>query len=642
VPEVLTLAELLETRPLEPLQLTYVALGLIQALEQAHRQKQVRGHLTPRDILLTDPISLTATSAPPDAYYETPDHLYDDPITVKTDLYAYGLILYELLTRRPPFVASNDEVLRQRQMEAPVPDPRIYNPDLSLDLLILLLSLLDKEPFFRPASAAEVHQRLLAIWQLDTVGALPDGLLGKLLGRCQVESLIGEGQLAWVFLARDIFDEQPVAVKVFKPAVLRDPRPLARFRRDAPKLFPLDSPHIAQPLAAGEFAGLWYLLIRYVRGRSLRDLIDAAVRDEAPFSRREVLAFVNQIAQASTVIHERGLAHGDLTPNNVILTGEGRAVLTDLSLAAVQDVESDVGSVQGTPAYAAPEQIRTGTVTPATDLYALGAVAYELLAGQPPFTGETPAEVLIQHLEDAPPPVQSRRPELPSEIDIVLRRALDKDPANRFETPMILARALENAWYVPPPPPPPEPPPPPKPPLLERFQQTWQDPAFRRRIAIGALVLAIVLGVGLLAGAGALLLNACAAGQLAPAATPTRTATPTATPTAAASPTVTSTRMPATARTYRAVYRGKQPIAGGFIRGQVFNAAGHGEGGVLVELYNANKQWMNTVGTGANGWYEFIITGGGYYLRLKNRNCEWSPLIELKFGEQGIVDWYAR
>jgi len=654
--EVLTLADLLEKRPLEPIQLAYVALGTLQALGRAHAQGQVRGRLTPQDILLTDPVSLTETPSPPDATYETPDHLYGDPITPQTDLYAFGLILYELLTRRPPFVASNDEVLRQRQMEAPVPDPRVYSPDMDLDLLILLLSLLDKDPSFRPASAAEVRQRLMSIWRLGIVGTppQPEDLVGQLLGRCRVESLIGEGRLAWVFLARDVFDEQPVAIKVFKPAVTQDPAPMARFRRDVAALFKLDSPHIAQPLGAGEFAGLWYLLVRYVRGRSLRDLIDASVQEAAPFSRREVLTFVEQAAQALALAHERGVAHGDVTPNNILISDQGRIVLTDFGLAAVQRIESDhpalagIERVQGTPAYMAPEQIRDGSVAPAADVYALGIVTHELLAGQPPFVGETEAEVLVQHLEGDPSTVLSHRPELPPEIDIVLGRALVKDPASRLESPVILARALENAWYVPPPP---EPPPPPKPPLMSRFRHISQDPTFRRRVGIGALVaVVILLGVCLMVSAGAVLLNSGSAGPAASPGTPAQPGTPatvlpataSVTVTLTVTPTLTSTPVPATARIYRAKYSGPQSFPGCAIRGRVFNAAGRGEADVWIELYNSNKQWILNTATGPGGWYDFTTSPGGYYLKLKNRRSAWSPLVLLKFEQLGVVDWHAR
>ncbi|MBU0495209.1 MAG: protein kinase [Chloroflexi bacterium] len=653
--EVLTLADLMETRPLEPIQVTYVALGLIQALERAHAQKpagmqgRVRGRLAPQDVLLTDHISLAERPVPADPQYETPDHLRGAPITPQTDLYAYGLLLYELLTRRPPFVAPDPAALRERQLDAPVPDPRLHAPDLDLDLLILLLSLLDKDPAFRPASSAGVRQRLTAIWKMDRVADLPDGLVGKLLGRCQVAPPIGDGPLAWVFMARDIFNEQPVAVKVFKPGVKQDPTPLIRFRENAPKLFELNSPVIATPLAAGEFAGWWYLFVRHVRGRTLRDLIDAAVQDEAPFSRREVLRLLDQIARALMVLHEHGLAHGNLTPNNVILSAEGLAVLTDVSLAAMTPVASErpalagIQQVQGTPAYLAPEQIRGGPATPAADVYALGIIAYELITGRPPFMGETPADVLVQQLEDTPPSVRSRAPDLPVEIDIALRRALAKDPAERLESVAIVPRALDNAWYVPPPPPPPKPP---RPSPVERLRQ---DPAARRRLGVGAAVVgAILLAVCLVAGIGSVLLNA--GPLLMPASN--GTATPlfvTATPGAVVSPTVSSTATPAptntsapVARTYRATYGGPQAFPGCAIRGRIFNAAGQGEAGVWVELYNSNKQWLLTTATGPGGWYDFTTSPGGYYLKLKNRTSAWSPLVELKFEQMAVVDWRAR
>lgn len=640
--EALTLAGLQAKRTLKPIQATYVALGTIQALERAHAQGQVRGHLTPQDIQLTDPVSLTRTPAPPDAAYETPDHLYGDPITPRTDLYAFGLLLYELLTQRPPFVTPNDEALRQRQMEAPVPDPRLHKPDLDLDLLILLLSLLDKEPFFRPASAAEVRQRLTAILQPDAAStpSEPDDLIGQLLSRCQVRSFIGEGRLAWVFLAHDILDEQPVAVKVFKPTVVRDPVPLTRFQDDMPKLFELKSPRVTQLLGAGVFAGLPYLLFPYVRGRSLRDLMDTSVQEGIPFSRHEVTTFVKQTAQALTLAHEHGLAHGDVNPGNIIISAQDGIVLTDLGLAAIHPVESahpaltGVRQIQGTPTYMAPEQIRDGAVTPATDVYALGVVIYELLTGRPPFKGER-AEVLVQHLEASPPAAQDYRPGLPDQVDMVLWHALAKDPADRFETPTALASALENAWDIPLPPPPKPPPEPPKP---SRISRLLQDPDTRQRLNMWALVGIISLfGCCLIGGIGILLVSVSPTGVPGlgqPSATPTVTATPTPTPT--------STPVPASARVYRARIISIDAFPGCAIRGRVVNASGRGEADAWMELYNANKQWLLNIPTGPDGWYEFTTSPGGYYMKIKNRNSVWSPLINLKFEQLAVVNWYAQ
>jgi len=236
--------------------------------------------------------------------------------------------------------------------------------------------------------------------------------------------------------------DRTVAIKVLKPFLMGDPAFLERFRREARVAANLTHPNIVTIYEVGEDQGLQFIAMQYLPGRDLRRIL----QDEGTLPLARVATIVTQVAAALDYAHTRGLVHRDVKPSNIIVDDEGHATLTDFGL--VRAVEgtglTTTGAVLGTPEYMSPEQAEGKDVSAASDIYSLGVVAYEMLAGQAPFTGKSTPAVLHAHVYETPPPLRERRRELPKEIETVVGRALAKQPADRYPSAAELAAALRQ------------------------------------------------------------------------------------------------------------------------------------------------------------------------------------------------------
>ena len=277
-------------------------------------------------------------------------------------------------------------------------------------------------------------------------------LATALAGRYDVERQLGRGGMATVYLARDLRHKRLVAVKVLHPhlGALVDTE---RFRREVETAAGLSHPHILPLHDSGEAGGLLYYVMPYVAGESLRERLR---RTGGPLRVADVLRVVGEIADALDHAHRRGVVHRDVKPENILLDEDGHAVVADFGIAralrratpratrrpATPPTLTQTGAFVGTPAYMSPEQaLSEPALDGRSDVYSLGCVAYELLAGAPPFAGST-AEQLAQRLRAPPPPLTARRPDLPAHVDAVLARALAVAPAARFPTATAFVHAL--------------------------------------------------------------------------------------------------------------------------------------------------------------------------------------------------------
>src|SRR5947208_7189952 len=181
--------------------------------------------------------------------------------------------------------------------------------------------------------------------------------------------------------------------------------------------------------------------MEYLDGRSLKELILS--RGDAPIA--VVVEYARQILSALRFAHRHGIVHRDIKPHNGLVDGEGRAKVTDFGIArAGASQMTEAGSIVGTAQYLSPEQARGGSVDQRSDLYSLGIVLYELLTGTVPFTGDTPVEIAMKYLSQVPEPPSSRRPDLPHELDLVVTRALAKDPEDRYQNAEEMDADLER------------------------------------------------------------------------------------------------------------------------------------------------------------------------------------------------------
>jgi eukaryotic-like serine/threonine-protein kinase len=259
-------------------------------------------------------------------------------------------------------------------------------------------------------------------------------MVGTLIaGRYELEELVGTGGMSSVYRARDRLLERHVALKVLHEQFTADDDYVERFRREARAVAQLSHPNIVTVIDRGEQDGRQFIVFEYVDGENLKEV----VAREGPLSEREAVRLGVQVARALGFAHEQGLIHRDVKPQNVLLNGDGQAKVTDFGIARSVDVHgglTQTGTVMGTSDYISPEQARGSHVDAQSDVYSLGAVLYELLTGEVPFAGDNFVAVAMRHINEPPPSVRAKRPELSPRLDAAIRRALAKDPGDRFDS----------------------------------------------------------------------------------------------------------------------------------------------------------------------------------------------------------------
>jgi tetratricopeptide (TPR) repeat protein len=266
----------------------------------------------------------------------------------------------------------------------------------------------------------------------------------SLAGRYRVERELGRGGMASVFLARDLKHDRLVALKVLDPALAAATVP-ERFQREIAMAARLTHPHILPLHDSGVADGLLYYVMPYVEGETLRDRL----RREKQLPVQDAVRITREVADALDCAHAHGLIHRDIKPENILLES-GHAVVSDFGIARVVTATGGAGLTGsgiavGTPAYMSPEQASgSHDLDRRSDLYSLGCVLYEMLAGQPPFTGPTAASLTHQHVSVTPRLVTDLRPGVPPSVTSALQRVLAKTPADRFETAARFAAALES------------------------------------------------------------------------------------------------------------------------------------------------------------------------------------------------------
>ena len=265
-----------------------------------------------------------------------------------------------------------------------------------------------------------------------------------LADRYRIERELGRGGMATVYLAQDLRHDRPVALKVLHPDLASTLGP-DRFQREIRLAARLQHPHVLGVHDSGETGGYLWFTMPYVEGESLRNRLER----ERQLPLDEAVRIAREAADALEYAHKHGVVHRDIKPENILLSS-GHALVADFGIArAVSDGQAGLtgtGMIVGTPAYMSPEQASgERQVDGRADLYALGCVLYEMLAGEPPFTGPTAQAVISRALTDSPRPLHSVRQTVPSALDLVLAKAMAKVPADRYATAAEFARALTAA-----------------------------------------------------------------------------------------------------------------------------------------------------------------------------------------------------
>jgi eukaryotic-like serine/threonine-protein kinase len=269
-----------------------------------------------------------------------------------------------------------------------------------------------------------------------------DALVGQLLaGKYRIEEKIDEGGMGCVYRATHILMEKRLAIKVLHPALAADEKIVARFTREAKAASRISHPHALTVTDFGESEqGVVFLVMEYLSGRTLKDVI----RHDGPMPLARVTEIVRQVSGALEAAHEQGVVHRDLKSDNIMLeetSGGDWAKVLDFGIAKIQEAadKPDPGLtapnlIIGTPQYMSPEQCsQASDIDTRSDIYSLGVIVYEMLAGHVPFTGDSPTAIMMKHIQEPAPSVLEERAELPAEVGRVVARALAKNPGERFQ-----------------------------------------------------------------------------------------------------------------------------------------------------------------------------------------------------------------
>ena len=250
-------------------------------------------------------------------------------------------------------------------------------------------------------------------------------------GRYELHRRLARGGMADVYLARDSLLDRPVALKVLFPEFAADPSFVQRFRREAQAAANLSHPNIVSVYDWGEEGGTYFIVMEYVEGRSLAEII----RTEGSLLPDRAADITADIAAALSFAHRNGVIHRDVKPGNVLISPSGQVKVTDFGIAravTTQENLTQTGTVMGTATYFSPEQAQGSPVDPRSDVYSLGVVLYEMLCGRPPFSGDSPVAVAYKHVQEPPRPPRELTTHVPEPLEAVTMKALAKNPANRY------------------------------------------------------------------------------------------------------------------------------------------------------------------------------------------------------------------
>ncbi|MBN2303827.1 MAG: serine/threonine protein kinase [Anaerolineae bacterium] len=275
---------------------------------------------------------------------------------------------------------------------------------------------------------------------------MSDIAVGMTVGGYEIVEELGQGGMATVYRAHQLSMHRDVAIKVLPSHLMNEPVSLERFRQEASIVARLEHRAIVPVHDYGEHEGIPYIVMRYMDGGSVSDLLE-----KGPIPPERTLQIIQQIAPALDYAHREGVLHRDLKPSNILLDANADAYLTDFGIARIIGTNSKpltTTGVVGTPSYMSPEQAQGQALDGRSDVYALGVVLFEMLTGIRPFEGETPYSVAVKHVTEAAPSASDINPALSVDVEHLLYKALAKSRTMRFQTAAELALALESALHT--------------------------------------------------------------------------------------------------------------------------------------------------------------------------------------------------
>jgi serine/threonine protein kinase len=285
---------------------------------------------------------------------------------------------------------------------------------------------------------------------MNTYAIIADKMLqiGDQFDRYQIQAHMAQGGMSDVYRAFDLVNRREVVIKIPDQSMLGDPAQFERFQRELEVMRTLDHPTILKGLGSGKYNRIPYLATEFVDGQSLRTLIE----DSAPLPSEQAVALIRKIADGMAYCHKNDVIHRDLKPENILITTDGQPVIMDFGLALTKGAHrvtySNLSATMGTPDYMAPEQIEGQRGDQRTDVYALGTILYEMLAGKTPFTGDTSMAVMAQHLNGTAPRLDRINQSISPQLAAIVARCLARNPDERYANMAALMDALDHPENV--------------------------------------------------------------------------------------------------------------------------------------------------------------------------------------------------
>ncbi len=268
--------------------------------------------------------------------------------------------------------------------------------------------------------------------------------IGDQFDNFQIQAHMAQGGMSDVYRAFDLVHRREVVIKIPDQSMLGDPAQFERFQRELEVMKSLEHPAILKGLGSGKYNRIPYLVTELVHGESLRALMEKS----GSLPTDQVVSLTQKLAHGMAYCHKNEVIHRDLKPENILITTEGQPVIMDFGLALTKDSHrvtySNLSATMGTPDYMAPEQIEGQRGDQRTDIYALGTIMYELLAGKTPFTGDTPMAIMAQHLNNNAPRVDKVTPAISTQVAAIVATCLARNPADRYQDMDALISALDN------------------------------------------------------------------------------------------------------------------------------------------------------------------------------------------------------
>ncbi len=267
--------------------------------------------------------------------------------------------------------------------------------------------------------------------------------VGESVGPYEIVEYIGQGGMATIYKAHQTTLDRFVALKVIHPVLKNDEAFLNRLNREASIIAKLNHPNIVTVYDFSEFEGMPFLVLRYIEGRTLKEVLQ-----QQRLGMRSILRIIRPVADALAYAHSRGVLHRDVKPSNILIDRDGHVYLTDFGLARLahsSETTSSHDMMIGSPHYISPEQAKSEPVDARTDIYSLGIILYEMFTGQVPFSAETPYATILAHINEEPRAPRMLNPKIPAAVEQVVLKSIAKDPKDRYSSVREMMRALENA-----------------------------------------------------------------------------------------------------------------------------------------------------------------------------------------------------